>query len=85
MVRHARTIVLVLSGPDVRVRRDYLSAVGSPPLADPRWGHECLYSAVGGVGFAAMMEALLINTGFIRWRDLRARPLGAAFGAPPSR
>jgi ceramide glucosyltransferase len=82
MVRHARHDILVLSDADVRVRPDYLSAVVAP-LADPRVGlTTCLYRAVGGVGFPAMMEALLINTGFIPMALTSAlAPLRAAFGA----
>jgi ceramide glucosyltransferase len=82
MVRHARHDVLILSDADVRVRPDYLAAVVAP-LADPRVGlTTCLYRAVGGTGVPAMMEALLINTGFIPMALTSAlAPLKAAFGA----
>jgi len=65
MMPHARHDVLVLSDADIRVQPDYLRRLVEP-FADPAVGlTTCLYRGRAERGFAALVEALLINTDFL--------------------
>jgi ceramide glucosyltransferase len=64
LAREAKYDVFVISDSDVRVEPDYLRAL-IPPLADPQVGLvTCPYRGGATSPLPALLESLLINTGF---------------------